>query len=139
MAPFARIRPRIQRHRRLQHDDGHYVARALLGGQTKNEGLRHHAADRLVSSLFTSLFVTKTIFGILIDKFGVTKLSSLPLTFPAWNRFLHPNIDWLSKVKYFVAISAIFTIVGGWAFAHYFNKARCSTSNSPAEPACSSS
>ena len=76
----------------------------------------------LVSSLFTALFVTKTIFGILIDHFGVTKLSSLPLTFPAWNRLLHPSIDWISKVKYFVVISTIFTLIGGAAFIHYFRK-----------------
>ena len=36
----------------------------------------------LISSLFTALFVTKTIFGILIDHFGVTDLRSLPETFP---------------------------------------------------------
>jgi len=55
-------------------------------------------------------------------KFGVTNLSSFPLTFPAWNRFLHPNIDWLGKVKYFLAASLLFMLVGGWAFVHYSYK-----------------
>src|SRR5439155_827170 len=54
--------------------------------------------------------------------FGVTNLSSLPLTFPAWDKLLHPHIDWMGKVKYFVTISALFMVVGGWAFAHYSNK-----------------
>ncbi|HEX3358097.1 MAG TPA: protein translocase subunit SecD [Tepidisphaeraceae bacterium] len=76
----------------------------------------------LVSSLFTALFVTKTIFGIMIDKFGVTNLSSFPLTFPAWDRFLKPNIDWMGKVKYFLLASVLFMIVGGWAFGHYANR-----------------
>ena len=40
----------------------------------------------IVASLFTSLFVTKTIFGLLIDKFGVKTLSSLPLTYPRWKQ-----------------------------------------------------
>src|SRR5205823_11827224 len=42
----------------------------------------------LVSSLFTALFVTRTIFGILIDKFGVDHLGSLPLSFPKWDKLL---------------------------------------------------
>ena len=31
----------------------------------------------IVASMFTALFVTKTIFGILLDKFGIQKLGSL--------------------------------------------------------------
>jgi SecD/SecF fusion protein len=76
----------------------------------------------LISSLFTALFVTKTIFAIMIDKFGVKDLRSFPETFPKWNKLLHPNIDWMGKVKYFVTISAIFMLVGGWAFFHYANR-----------------
>ncbi len=70
----------------------------------------------LLSSLFTSLFVTRTIFNILIDDFGVKNLSSFPLTFPRWDAFLKPNIDWMGKVKYFVAFSALFILLGGAAF-----------------------
>ncbi len=70
----------------------------------------------LISSLFTSLFVTRTAFNILIDGFGVKNLSSFPLTFPKWDRFLRPNIDWMGKVKYFLAFSALFIVLGGVAF-----------------------
>jgi SecD/SecF fusion protein len=70
----------------------------------------------LISSLFTSLFVTRTIFNILIDGVGITNLSSFPLTFPAWDRLLRPNIDWMGKVKYFLAFSAVFILLGGVAF-----------------------
>lgn len=76
----------------------------------------------LVSSLFTALFVTKTIFGIMIDKFGLSSLSSLPLTFPAYDRALKPNIDWMSKVWIFAGFSAVIMVVGCGAFIHYFNK-----------------
>jgi SecD/SecF fusion protein len=51
----------------------------------------------IVTSLFTALFVTRTIFGILVDKFGITDLSSLPRTFPRWNEMLTPKIDWVGK------------------------------------------
>src|SRR6185369_7958612 len=70
----------------------------------------------LVWSMFTSLFVTKTIFAILIDKFHITKLGSLPLTFPKWDRMLKPNIDWMNLTKYFATFSAIVLILGGLAF-----------------------
>ena len=70
----------------------------------------------LISSLFTSLFVTRTIFNILIDRFGVSNLSSIPLTFPKWDKFLRPDWDWMGKVKYFLAFSGVFILLGGLAF-----------------------
>ena len=70
----------------------------------------------LVSSLFTALFVTRTIFNIMIDKFNIQHLGSLPLTFPKWDRLLKPNIDWMKLVPYFVTFSAIFIAVGMTAF-----------------------
>ena len=70
----------------------------------------------LVSSLFTALFVTKTIFIILIDRFGLDHLGSLPLTFPKWDALLKPNIDWMGMIWYFVGFSAIFLAVGCAAF-----------------------
>ena len=68
----------------------------------------------IVTSLFTALFVTKTIFGLMVDKFGVTDLSSLPRTFPRWNDLLTPKIDWVGKTWLFTGFSALF-IVGGLA------------------------
>ncbi len=70
----------------------------------------------LLSSLFTSLFVTRTIFNILIDTFNLQNLNSFPLTFPRWDRALRPDIDWMGKVKYFVAFSLLFILLGGAAF-----------------------
>ena len=66
----------------------------------------------IVASLFTALYVTKTIFGVLIDHFGVTKMGSLPLTFPKWDQALRPNIDWMGKAKYFYAFSGVFILIG---------------------------
>jgi SecD/SecF fusion protein len=76
----------------------------------------------LVSSLFTALFVTKTVFALLIDKFGVKNLSSLPLTFPAWDRLLRPSINWMAYIWPFVGLSAVLLIVGTISFGYYFHK-----------------
>lgn len=66
----------------------------------------------IVASLFTALFVTRTIFNVLIEKFGVTHLRSLPLVYPKWDRMLRPNIDWMGLAKYFIAFSTIATVIG---------------------------
>ncbi len=70
----------------------------------------------LLSSLFTSLFVTRTIFTILIEKFNVKNLSSFPLTFPKWDKLLKPDINWMRLVPYFVGFSAVFIVLGTTAF-----------------------
>jgi SecD/SecF fusion protein len=72
----------------------------------------------LVSSMFTALFVTKTIFAFMIDRMGVTDLTSLPRTFPRWQKMLHPNWDWVHLLRYFAAFSAVF-VIGGLALLVY--------------------
>lgn len=66
----------------------------------------------IMTSLFTSLFVTKTIFGLLVDRFGLKDLRSLPRTFPKWNQLLTPNVDWVAKAKIFTGVSFAFIAVG---------------------------
>src|SRR6266513_670541 len=63
-------------------------------------------------SLFTALFVTRVIFDIMIEKYGIQKLGSLPLTFPRWQKMLHPNIDWMGKAWIFFVLSAIIFTAG---------------------------
>jgi SecD/SecF fusion protein len=70
----------------------------------------------ILSSLFTALFVTKTIFGIMIDHFGLEKLGSLPLSLPALDRALRPNWDWMGKAWMFYAFSGVFVVLGLVAF-----------------------
>ena len=74
----------------------------------------------LVSSLFTALFVTKTIFGLLLDKGRIQKLSSLPLTYPKWDQMLKPNIDWMGKAWIFYAFSGTFITLGLALFVYKF-------------------
>jgi SecD/SecF fusion protein len=66
----------------------------------------------ILASMFSALFVGKTIFGLLIERYNLRKLGSLPLSFPKWNQFLHPKIDWMGKAKYFLAVSLVFGVVG---------------------------
>ena len=70
----------------------------------------------IVSSLFTALFVTKTIFAILIDKRGIKELGSIPTSFPKWDQLLKPNIDWMKLVLPFGIFSALFIAIGISAF-----------------------
>jgi len=52
----------------------------------------------------------------MIEKYGVQKLGSLPLTFPRWQKMLHPNIDWMGKAWIFFVLSAIILTAGIVAF-----------------------
>jgi SecD/SecF fusion protein len=76
----------------------------------------------LVSSLFTALFVTKTVFAVMIDQFGVRNLSSLPLTFPKWDKMLRPSIDWMAYIWPFVGLSAFLLVLGTISFGYYWHK-----------------
>jgi SecD/SecF fusion protein len=66
----------------------------------------------ILASLFTALFVTKTIFGILIDHFGLKTLGSLPLTLPKLDRALKPNWDWMGKAWIFYSFSIVMIAIG---------------------------
>ncbi len=66
----------------------------------------------ILASLFTALYVTKTVFALLIDRFGVTHLGSLPLSFPKWDKLLKPNWDWMGKAWIFYTFSIIMITTG---------------------------
>ena len=74
----------------------------------------------IFASLFTALYVTRTVFGLLVDRFGIEDLGSLPRSYPRWDRMLTPNIDWMSKARLFGLVSAVIVGIGlvlfGWAF-----------------------
>jgi SecD/SecF fusion protein len=63
----------------------------------------------LVINIFTAVFVTKIIFNLLAAYTSISKLPMLSL-------IKRPNIDWMSRQKFFWGISAIFIVVGifGW-------------------------
>ncbi|HIA71107.1 MAG TPA: protein translocase subunit SecD [Phycisphaerales bacterium] len=61
----------------------------------------------IIATLFTSLFVTRVIFKIYTDVFGVRKLPMLPTVIPAVARILHPAVDWVSMRKLFWTLSFV--------------------------------
>ncbi|HEX8911745.1 MAG TPA: protein translocase subunit SecD [Humisphaera sp.] len=73
----------------------------------------------ILASLFTSLYVTKTVFGLLVDRWGVTQLGSLPLTYPRWNKALHPKVRWVRLALPLAAASVAFIVAGCIAFGVY--------------------
>jgi SecD/SecF fusion protein len=74
----------------------------------------------IIASLFTSLFVTKTIFAFLIDRLHIERLGSIPLTLPWWDAMLRPKIDWMGKRYLFIAGSSLFVLVGVSLFVWKF-------------------
>jgi SecD/SecF fusion protein len=76
----------------------------------------------IMSSMFTALFVTKTIFGLLIDRFDIKKLGSIPLSIPSWDRLLRPDIDWMKHAKWFIGFSSLFIVVGLILFGIRFSQ-----------------
>lgn len=70
----------------------------------------------IACSLFTALFVTRVVYDFMLERTNIKRFGSLPLTFPAWQRALHPNIDWVGKAWYFVALSVVILIAGVAAF-----------------------
>jgi SecD/SecF fusion protein len=78
----------------------------------------------IFASLFTALYVTRTIFGLLVDKLELKDLSSIPRTFPKWNALLTPKIDWMRLAPAFGGVSAVLIVIGVSLFAYYFQKGR---------------
>jgi SecD/SecF fusion protein len=78
----------------------------------------------IVSSLFTALFVTKVVFGLWVEYFGLKNLRSLPQVWPALERALHPKIDWMGKVWYFVGLSVVLAVLGIAALVAQFKQGK---------------
>ena len=72
-------------------------------------------------SMFTALFVTRAIFDLGIERFGLKHLGSLPLSFPKWDVMMRPNIDWMGKAWIFATFSVVITTIG---LVAYFSKGR---------------
>ena len=85
---------------------------AIVLGFTGTPEIRGFAITMSIGSLttfFSQLFVTRVIFALLVDKLHWKSMSMLPLAFPALNRFLHPNISWMSFKPAFIGFSLTVT------------------------------
>jgi len=61
----------------------------------------------ILATLFTALFVTRVIYTIYTEVFGMRTLPMLPTVIPAVHRALEPNINWIGLRKIFQPISAV--------------------------------
>jgi SecD/SecF fusion protein len=50
----------------------------------------------VLATLFTALFVSRVIFAICTEVFGIRSLPMLPTVVPAIHRLLEPKIDWIA-------------------------------------------
>ena len=85
-------------------------------GSEEVKGFGLTLAIGITTSMFTALYVTRTIFDFMIDRLEIKKLSSLPLTFPRWDQIMKPNVDWIGKAWIFYAFSTVVAVGGLIAF-----------------------
>lgn len=73
----------------------------------------------VLGTLFTTLFVGRLMFEILIDGFGAKKFPGLmlPVVIPAIHRLLEPSINWVRWRRLFQVVSLVLAIAGVWLFA----------------------
>ncbi len=75
----------------------------------------------VLGTLFSALIVTRVIFALLIDKWGMKKMSQLPMTFPFIDRLWHPHIDWIALRPILWTLSALFVGMGLYFCVHLGN------------------
>ncbi len=66
----------------------------------------------IVATLFSSLFITRLIFSLLLDKGNVKSMPQLPMVVPALQRLMSPNINWLKLRPVFLVISTLYVGLG---------------------------
>ncbi len=66
----------------------------------------------IVATLFSTLFITRVIFAILIDKVKIRSLRQLPMMIPGLQRLITPNINWLRLRPVFIVISTLYVGLG---------------------------
>lgn len=66
----------------------------------------------IVATLFSTLFITRVIFTILLEHVKVRRLPQLPMVLPALQRLVTPNINWLKLRPVFIVISTFYIGLG---------------------------
>lgn len=66
----------------------------------------------VVTTMFSSLVITRIIFALLVDKVKLRKMSQLPLLIPAIDRLFTPKIDWMRFRPAFVIFALAFLTAG---------------------------
>ena len=66
----------------------------------------------ILATLFTALFCTKVLIDLYIRYRRPKTLEMLPTMFPAMHKLLHPNVNWISKIKFILPFSVIIIGLG---------------------------
>jgi SecD/SecF fusion protein len=80
-------------------------------GATEVKGFALTMLIGVVTTLFTSLFVTRTLFMVLERWLGVRSMPMLPTVIPAISRLLMPKVDWVGKRPAFLGLAAVLAVV----------------------------
>ncbi len=96
--------------------DGHVtvlIVCVILGivGTQEIKGFAITMSVGAVATLFTQLYCTRWMFTILIEKFGLRKMSMLPIAVPAIQGIFHLNVDWMRYRFIFIGFSVLLTVL----------------------------
>ena len=64
----------------------------------------------VLSTLFTSLFVSRVLFAVCTDVFKLKSIPMLPTVFPSIHRLLEPKINWISLRGPLLVFSAVLAV-----------------------------
>lgn len=84
-------------------------------GQTATQEIRGFAITLgvgVLATMFASLIITRLCFHYLVDVAKIKRMSQLPIMFPAIDRALTPNINWVGLRPVFIVISVIGMALG---------------------------
>ncbi|HWB20357.1 MAG TPA: protein translocase subunit SecF, partial [Phycisphaerales bacterium] len=85
----------------------------IFTATTEVKGFAMTLTIGIIGTLFTALFVTKVIYSILLDHFGMKHMPMLATTVPAVARMLEPKLDWIGK-RWILAALSITLVSGSW-------------------------
>jgi SecD/SecF fusion protein len=80
-------------------------------GATEVKGFALTMLIGVITTLFTALFVTRTLFMVLQGWFGLRSMPMLPTVVPAISRLLMPKVDWVGLRPVFLGVSAVLAVI----------------------------
>jgi SecD/SecF fusion protein len=89
---------------------------AMLGffGTQEVRGFAVTLSIGIITTLFCTLYLTRFLFVVLIEKFGWRKSSQLPIAVPFVQRLMHPNVNWMKHHWTHLGVLCLFLAVCGW-------------------------
>ena len=61
----------------------------------------------ILATMFTTLFVTRQVYYLYTELFGIKKLTMLPIAMPAIHKILNPKLNWINMRKGFWVLSGL--------------------------------